>query len=117
MKESLPFYLLFIAPIFQIILTVLRIAKRVSMPLGVIAFIAFVMGIIASIAALNISIDEFKASNIKCLDCGGMLGISFLAIGFVITFISTPVIGLIGYAIFNLNQKKEAVADEVIAKP
>jgi len=101
----IPLMLLFLAPIFQIVLSIFRITNRISMPLGVIAFFSFGLGIIASIAVLNMEINELKDSHLKCLDCGGMVAISYFVIGFIMTSISTPVICLICCAFYNINQK------------
>jgi len=114
MNELSPFYLLFLAPIFQIIFSILRITKRISMPLGAIAFFSVVIGIISSIAAFNFSMHNFQASKIKCVDCGAMVAVSFLFIGPFITIVSTLFIGLIGYAIFNLKQDEESANEEII---
>jgi hypothetical protein len=100
------FYLLFVAPCFQIVLSALRITKRISVPLGVIAFISVFAGILASMAAFNISNNKINAAHIKCLDCG-MISISIFAMGLIIAVISAPIIGLIGYAIFILKQKAD----------
>jgi len=107
------FSLLFVAPVFQIILSVLRIFDRLTIPLGVIAFLAFLLGIVLSIVSMNSN--EFKippdASSTGCVDCG-MVAASVLIIGFFVTLISTPVIAFIGFVIYRLKHKDKIIAEK-----
>ena len=85
--------LLFVPPILQIIFSILHISNKIKTPLGVIAFLTLVFGIIFSVLASHLG-EKQVISNRKdghCLDCG-LVGVVFLFLGVFLTIITTPVI-------------------------
>jgi hypothetical protein len=99
------FLLIIVAPVLQIILSVLFLKGKFKLPIVVIAFFTFLLGIGLAILSSEIINDSImqEMPNKKCLDCG-LVGISFTIIGFFITIISVPTIGLICAAILRCSK-------------
>lgn len=77
------------------------------MHLSVIAFLAFIAGIISSIAAMQIvTLDIQSTQQIHC----GIMSVAFLFMGFFIAFVASPVIGLISYFILWIKQRSKTAA-------
>jgi len=95
--------IIIIAPVLQIVLSLLRVTGRIKIPLGLISFLTLILGIAVSFATMqltNYSIMQDMPGK-KCLDCG-MVGISFFIMGFLITVVSVPLIGLASYVFYKM---------------
>jgi len=91
----IPFVLLFVAPFLQIILSALRLKRRIILPLLLIDLTAFVLGLLLSICAMFISMWGLSP-NIKCLTgCT-----AFLVLGFLTTIIAVPGISIYTFFLF-----------------
>lgn len=99
------FWLFFIAPVFQIVLSTLRVSKRILMPLGVIGIIALTIAIITSIIPFNTSFNGLKSAHVKCVDCG-MVPLAFLVLGLLVTILVTLIIALIFLSIKGIKDNK-----------
>ncbi len=96
LTKLIPLLLLIVAPVGQIVLSALKISGRINMHLSVIAFSAFIAGVISSIAAMQIvTIDIQSTQQVHC----GIMPFAFLVTGFFIAFVASPIIGLISYFI------------------
>jgi len=102
-------FLLFAAPVLQIILSVLRLARKISLPLYAIFWLALVVGFICSFMAMNIVLDAMSRAAHGRGICG-MPAMGVLFAGLFITFVTTPIISIICYFI-NRYIKKTAEAD------
>ncbi len=100
------FFLLFIAPIFQIVFSILKINGRVRLPSGVIALITFFIGIGLSIAS-TLVVEANIPVNPSGITCG-TLAAAFLFAGFFITAIATPVIGLFFFLVGRLSNRNKS---------
>jgi hypothetical protein len=99
--------LLIIAPIGQIVVSALKISGRITLHLSVITFLAFIAGIILSIAGMQIvTIDIQSTQKVHC----GILPFAFLFTGIFIAFIASPIIGVISYFILWIKQRSKTAA-------
>jgi hypothetical protein len=80
----------------------MRVLGLTKFPLVFIMLLSFLLGTILSIISMKITENDFLSSlkPEKCLDCG-LVWISDLIIGFLITGMSALIIGIISYIIFN----------------
>jgi len=104
----IPLLLLIVAPVSQILVSALKISGRITLHLSVIAFLAFAAGIISSIAAMQIV--TFHIESAHQVHCG-IMPFAFLFMGFFITSIASPVIGLISYFILWIKQRNKTAAE------
>jgi hypothetical protein len=104
--------LLFIAPVFQIILLTLKIRGRINPPAGVIAILTFILGITLSIVSMNLVESDIHPNPIGP-KCGTILA-AFLFAGFFITAVATPIIELIFFAINRFIRKGNSSTTEAV---
>jgi hypothetical protein len=99
--------LLFVAPLFQIILLALKVKGRINMPPGLIAISTFILGIALATASMNLADSDIhpNPTGPKC----GIISVAFLLTGLFITAVATPIIELIFFAIRRLTQKNNIV--------
>ncbi|QEM05433.1 hypothetical protein DIU31_018620 [Mucilaginibacter rubeus] len=106
--QIIPLLMLLIAPALQILLSAKRANGLLSLRLGVIAFLMFMLGMIISAPAVFISM-SLLPSNIKCATgCVGLLPLEFLLLIF-----TTPAIYTIYVAKLN-NKKRSAVKPPIV---
>lgn len=103
------FLLLFVAPFLQIILSVLRLVRKIQLPLFAIFGFALFAGIICSFIAMEIILDAMSRKAHGEGICG-MPGMAALFCGIFITIVTTPIIAMICYFI-NRYLQKTAEAD------
>lgn len=97
--------LLFVAPIMQIILSILRYRQKIKLHPIIIAAFSLLVGIVLSI----ISASVFLRSTPPCKGCiegPGVIGIYMGIIGVTISGIATPLIGVFFYLICWHKQSK-----------
>jgi hypothetical protein len=87
--------LIFIAPIFQIIISTLKITWVISVPLFLIFAATILVGFVLSFSAMRITLDETTGLDMHC----GTPGIAILFAGVLITLITSPIILLFFYLI------------------
>lgn len=78
------------------------------MPIGVIAIFSFLLDILLSFVSMKTEetgIISGRGGG-SCLDCG-LVSIAILFIGFLIASVTSPVIGLLTYAIFKIVRKDD----------
>lgn len=108
------FLLLFVAPFLQIILSVLRLVRKIQLPLFAIFGFALFLGIICSFMAMEIILDAMSREAHGRGICG-MPGMAVLFAGLFITFVTTPIIAMVCYLISRYVQKTaEADAPAII---
>lgn len=95
--------LLLIAPIFQIVLSVLRIKGRLSMSLIYIAGYALALGIGLTTLSVYIISDDTQANSVasRC----GTIEAAFMFMGIFITIIFIPIIGLASYLYYRIDKQ------------
>ncbi|MEO3404484.1 hypothetical protein AAFN85_11325 [Mucilaginibacter sp. CAU 1740] len=97
--QIIPLLMLLIAPALQLFLSAKRINNLLSLSLGFIAFLIFMLGMIISVAAAYVSM-ALLPPNIKCaIGCIGLVPLEFLLLMF-----TTPTIFTI--YLIKLNSKK-----------
>jgi len=96
--------MLFIAPVLQIILSMLRINGRISTPIGAIVVWTFIAGIILTVISVLI-VSHNIPHNPHSIRCG-TIDAAFLFCGLFITIVSIPIIGLICGAAYSFNKNK-----------
>jgi len=103
MKPLAALLLLFIAPLFQIILLTLKIKDRIRIPAGVTAILTYILGIVLPIASMYLVESDVHPdpSGPRC----SIISASFLMIGVFITVIFTPVIEFIFFIIRRLKKQ------------
>ncbi|MEO6522113.1 MAG: hypothetical protein ABIN91_10575 [Mucilaginibacter sp.] len=96
--------MIFLAPIIQVILSTLKLKAKINLHLGIIALLAFVLGIILSISAFSLlcSQIQWKKNEIHCVT--GEAGV--MMCGFFITVACTPLIAIVFAAISYYRNKK-----------
>jgi hypothetical protein len=99
--------LLLVAPVLQIILSVLRLSRKLSVPLSVIFGFAVITGIACSFFASNLVVEGIRAESHGQYVCG-MPGLAFVIIGLFITLVSTPIIAIVCYFISRSQNKAKA---------
>ena len=92
------FILLFTAPVLQIILSIFKLAGKIKSPLSIIFFIALFTGVACSFLSMKIVIDQMTALAPDKYICG-MPAMALLLGGLFITFVTAPIITIIGYFI------------------
>jgi len=93
-------YLIFIAPVLQIVLSVLRGTGKIKMPLGVIAVLAIIAGGILSAEGANLVMDNIMANDPNGrIHCGTPAAMFFLG-GTFIDLIASILIGAISIIIY-----------------
>lgn len=94
--------LIFSAPIVQIILSILRIGKRITLPLSWIAALTFISGLVLSYYAMILAEPRPLPVAPRCSPE------SFILLGGIIsTTISTPIIGIVSYIAYRIKQKND----------
>jgi hypothetical protein len=106
------FLLLLVAPVFQIIFLTLKISGRIKIPPGIIAVLAFILGIALSIASMYL-VDWDIHPNPSGPRCGVIPG-AFLFAGVFIITVTTPVIELIFFAIKWFKRRDSVMIDETL---
>jgi RsiW-degrading membrane proteinase PrsW (M82 family) len=103
-QAIIPLLLIVITPCIQVILLALKVKGRINPPPGVIAILAFLLGVGLPILSMNIVESSIHAnpSGPKC----GVIPVSFLFAGFFITLVATPLIELIFCVVLNLKKKR-----------
>ncbi|MFD0763885.1 hypothetical protein ACFQZI_03425 [Mucilaginibacter lutimaris] len=96
----IPLLLLFTAPVIQVVLSSKKVHGKIALSFIGINIISLLLGIILPLVATYIFICGIS-SNIKCIT--GVEGVAI--IGFLITFIATPIIAIISYSNYKSNQK------------
>jgi hypothetical protein len=97
--QIIPLLMLLIAPVLQLFLSTKRINSLLSLPLALIAFFTFILGMVLSVPAVFISM-SLLPPDIKCATgCVGLVLLEFLLLIF-----TTPTI----YTIYvvKLNSRK-----------
>jgi len=90
------------APIAQIILSTLRIKRRIGLPIGAITALSFMLGIVLTFAALNIvAAPPQLPGRIRC----GTGEAALLFCGLLLQLILAPTIALISYGIYKLKSR------------
>jgi hypothetical protein len=97
-------FMLIAAPIIQIVLSVLRVANRIKIPLIIIAILALALGVALSIWTMNIIIADIPPSptGFKC----GTGAAAVLIMGIFISIVSSIVIALISYLCYSIARSK-----------
>lgn len=94
-------FLIFAAPVIYIIWCILRIRKLSRLTLGAITIICMLTGVVFSILATYIDINNLPAG----VRCGNpSLGFAFLGLAFTVIII--PVTGIVFFAIDYFNSRK-----------
>ena len=88
--------MIIIAPIIQIIISVLRIYDRTKLPLSAIGVLTALLGVFLSFQTTSMVTYHLPNSHATC----GILSAAFLIGGVMITFVATPVIGIISYLVY-----------------
>jgi len=84
-------------------LSELRVRNKIKLATGIIAILSLILGILISISATILLINNLPAGT-KCIT--GEVGVAVL--GIFITLITTPVIGLIYVLMYNSKHKKQS---------
>jgi hypothetical protein len=103
------FVLLFAAPVLQIILSLFKLTGKVKLHLYIIFFIALFTGAACSFLSMKIILDQMRALAPDRYICG-MPAMALLLGGLFITFVTAPIITIIGYFV-NRNLSKAAKAN------
>nr|WP_294942662.1 hypothetical protein [uncultured Mucilaginibacter sp.] len=90
------FLLLLVAPVLQIILSALRLARKISLPLFLIFWFAIITGIACSVFISKLVMAEISAQSQGRYICG-LPGFVFLMGGLFVSFISASVIAFVCY--------------------
>jgi hypothetical protein len=93
----IPMLLIFIAPILQTFISILKIKRVISVPLFLIFAASILLGFILSFKAMGIVNDEMPASR-SGMHCG-MPGLAVLFAGIFITLITSPIISFVFFLI------------------
>ncbi|MES2275080.1 MAG: hypothetical protein V4592_03595 [Bacteroidota bacterium] len=100
--------LLIIAPILQIVLSVLRIRKKIKLALIVITALALMLGIALSLCVGWIFISCLSVNYKPVLDEGpGTISIYLTFLGLIINFITAPLIGFVCYIVWQYRKGLE----------
>ena len=92
-----------VAPILQIILSVLRIRDKITIPIGVIAVFMILFGFILSFIGQRIAADDIAPGEAR-----GTISIAFLFVGNIFTLIVVAIITTICSTVYYLTHKTQS---------
>jgi hypothetical protein len=102
--------LIFVAPVLQIVLSLLRLKRKIILPIGAIAVLAIIAGYLLSIQAGKLLMDGIVADSPKgSVHCGMPFAACFILGTFVDT-IAAIVIGAICAIIYYRSNKTTSLA-------
>jgi hypothetical protein len=84
-----------LAPVLQLITSILRVRGNLGIPIGAIMILSFIVGIVLSFQAMRL-IPAPPQSGIRC----GMAQGAVLMAGVALQMVSAPLIAVIAYAVF-----------------
>jgi hypothetical protein len=97
-------FLLIIAPILQIIVSTLRINGFVGVPIGMIMLLAFILGILCSLWAMDtIPVPPQLTPGPRC----GMAEGAVLMGGIFLQIITAPLIAIVSYTVYRFKKRNE----------
>ena len=103
----MPMLLIFIAPIFQIIVSILRVTRVILVPLYLIFASTILLGFTLSFTAMGSILDNMPGTGPHC----GMPAMGVLFGGIFITLITSPIISLVVFLINRSINNREAAVE------
>jgi hypothetical protein len=98
--------LIFIAPAFQIIFSVLRVNRMTTTPLYLIFPATILLGFVLSFTAMKVLVDNMPTTGMRC----ATPAMAVLFCGIFITLVTSPIISLVFYFINkSINNKTIAI--------
>jgi phosphotransferase system glucose/maltose/N-acetylglucosamine-specific IIC component len=102
------FLILLIAPVLQIIASIMRITEKLNIRLIYIALLAFILGIAFDFILAGIIGDELRRENYHC----SMPMVGTFIVGLLVIIVAVPVIGGISYLVYR-DKRKTVDADKL----